>query len=618
MNCYRCATPIPQDSRYCFACGADVSGDTAQGSQPVQRDPELEAKLADELKGDFVIERLIGRGGMAVVFLARDLQLDRKVAIKVLPPELTFGPGLIERFKREARTAATLDHPHIVPIYRISKSGKLFWFAMKYVAGESLADLLEREQSIPPDRSAAILTQVAEALEFAHEHSIIHRDVKPANVMVDRRGWITVTDFGIAKAIGLQSLTSSEAIIGTPYYISPEQCAGKKSVTGASDQYSLGVMAYQMLSGHLPFSGLTTVDIINQHCFDPPPPLDVLQPGLPAGLAHVVERALAKTPEDRFPSVTEFAAAFAAVAQGGAIVQPASQHGAASPPSSPATLPPPAPPAPTPPTRRPRARPPHRSRRKIVLGGVAALGLIGTLTLVWQRREAESRSEQRPGGVGTGLPRESTAVPLIPPVDSATVSRAVPPPPIAASGTTFIAPAALDSIRTPKPASQPARRTLRDARLFLRGVSGGATIAVDGQQVHDSVLLLRSPGRHLITVTKPGFEPWADTLWTDAGDQLARWVVATPVAPPASVAPEPTATSPKEAVLRIQVQPPARILIDKNDFGERRTLVQGVTGGSSHLISVLPVRAGYTRKDTTVTPRPGDTVTVHIRLEGGP
>src|SRR5437867_2868797 len=140
MNCYRCATPIPQDSRYCFACGADVSGDTAQGSQPVQRDPELEAKLADELKGDFVIERLIGRGGMAVVFLARDLQLDRKVAIKVLPPELTFGPGLIERFKREARTAATLDHPHIVPIYRIAKGGKLFWFAMKYIAGESLAD----------------------------------------------------------------------------------------------------------------------------------------------------------------------------------------------------------------------------------------------------------------------------------------------------------------------------------------------------------------------------------------------------------------------------------------------------------------------------------------------
>src|SRR5207244_8471461 len=145
MNCYRCATPIPDSSRFCFACGADVSGDTGQGTHSVRRDPELEAKLAEEVQGYFVIEKLLGRGGMAVVFLARDLQLDRKVAIKVLPPELTYGPGLIERFKREARTAATLDHPHIVPIYGISKSGTLFWFAMKYDVDESLADRLERE-----------------------------------------------------------------------------------------------------------------------------------------------------------------------------------------------------------------------------------------------------------------------------------------------------------------------------------------------------------------------------------------------------------------------------------------------------------------------------------------
>src|SRR5436309_15717858 len=204
MNCYRCATPIPDSSRFCFACGADVSGDTGQGTHSVRRDPELEAKLAEELQGDFVIEKLLGRGGMAVVFLARDLQLDRKVAIKVLPPELTYGPGLIERFKRESRTSATLDHPHIVPIYRISKSGNLFWFAMKYVAGESLADWLEREQTIPPDRSAAILTQVAEALEFAHEHSIIHRVIKPANVMVDRLCWVTVNCFGIYIAYVLK------------------------------------------------------------------------------------------------------------------------------------------------------------------------------------------------------------------------------------------------------------------------------------------------------------------------------------------------------------------------------------------------------------------------------
>src|SRR5207249_3068166 len=332
MNCYRCATPIPDSSRFCFACGADVSGDTGQGTHSVRRDPELEAKLAEELQGDFVIEKLLGRGAMAVVFLARDLQLDRKVAIKVLPPELTYGPGLIERFKREARTAATLDHPHIVPIYGISKSGTLFWFAMKYVVGESLADYLEREHSLPPDSAAAILTQVADALEFAHQHGIIHRDIKPANVMIDRRSWVTVTDFGIAKAIGLQSLTGSDSMIGTPYYISPEQCSGGKTVTGASDQYSLGVMAYQMLSGRLPFTGVAAVDIIKQHCFDPPPPLDVLQPRVPAGLAAIVERALAKKPEDRFPSVSEFTAAFTAATHGAvATGRPASPRPAAPP-----------------------------------------------------------------------------------------------------------------------------------------------------------------------------------------------------------------------------------------------------------------------------------------------
>jgi len=603
MNCYRCATPIPDTSRYCFACGADVSGDTGQGTHPVQRDPKLEAKLAEEVQGDFVIERLLGRGGMAVVFLARDLQLDRKVAIKVLPPELTYGPGLIERFKREARTAATLDHPHIVPIYGISKSGTLFWFAMKYVVGESLADRLEREHSLVPDAAAAILTQVADALGFAHQHGIIHRDIKPANVMIDRRSWVTVTDFGIAKAVGLQSLTGSDSMIGTPYYISPEQCSGGKTVTGASDQYSLGVMAYQMLSGRLPFTGVGAVDVIKQHCFDPPPPLDVLQPGLPAGLVGVVERALAKKPEDRFGSVTEFAGAFAAATHGAvATARPATPRAPAAP-------------------RLPRAPAPvpRRGRRKrilVVLGGVAATGLVGAL--LWRPAATKTGPEQQP--VGTNPQRESVTEALTPPHDSAR-QLAAPPPDTAVPARSGAA-ATVESTRASKPAAEPARVTARDARLFLRGVSGGAIVTVDGRQVRDSVVLLRPPGRHVITVAKAGFEPWVDTLWADAGDQLARWVVAAPVAPAPSVALADTTTRvavpPPGAVLRIQVQPPARILIDKVDFGEQRTLVQGVGGGVSHLVSIVPVRSGYARKDTTLTPRPGDTVTVRIRLEASP
>ena len=600
MNCYRCATPVPSNARYCFACGADVSGDTAQGMHPIQRDPELEAKLAEELEGDFVIERLLGRGGMAVVFLARDLQLDRKVAIKVLPPELTYGQGLIERFKREARTAATLDHPHIVPIYRIVKGGTLFWFAMKYIVGESLADILEREKTLPPDRAVAILSQVADALEFAHQHSIIHRDVKPANVMLDRRGWVTVTDFGIAKAVGLQSLTSSESMIGTPYYMSPEQCAGKQSLTGASDQYALSVMTYQILSGKLPFTGFATIDIIKQHCFDPPPPLGALRPGLPPSLVKVVERALAKTAEDRFSSVTEYAAAFAAAAQGtgAAAAQPGRKAAAL--------------------TRTRTASGPRRRRRGVLLGtlgGLTTVGLIGAV--LWELRGNQSTPD-RPPLVTSRQPDSAAALMRIADADSLPARAApvvTPAPPVP------IGPAPTESSSTPKQAPPPRRPAPREARLFLRGVSEGAMVTLDGQHVRDSVLLLR-PGRHEVIVTKPGFAPWADTVWADAGDQLARWVVAGPVRPPAPVAiPESTprvAVHQPDATLRIQVQPPARIVIDKIDFGEQRTLVHAVAGGAAHLVSIVPVRPGYARKDTTLTPRPGDTLTVRIRLEAGP
>ncbi len=322
VHCYRCDSPLPVNSRYCQACGATVADPEASLNTDANRDSELEARLSAELAGEYVIERFIGRGGMASVYLARELELNRRVALKVLPPELAYGPGMIERFRREARTAATLDHPHIVPIFRTSLSGKLVWFAMKYIEGESLADLLRREKSLPAQRTSAILRQVAEALEFAHRHGVIHRDVKPANVMIDSKDWVIMTDFGIAKALDMQPLTGSGAMIGTPSYMSPEQCDGKQPITGASDQYSLGVMAYELLSGRLPFSGFSAVDIIKQHCLDQPLSLDTVRPGLPQGLARVVECALAKDPSHRFPTVTAFANSFTAVVHGQAPTLP--------------------------------------------------------------------------------------------------------------------------------------------------------------------------------------------------------------------------------------------------------------------------------------------------------
>jgi Protein kinase domain len=316
MNCYKCATPIPDNSRFCSACGADVSGDSTSPTLIAAPEPDLFQRLQSELGTEYILEKEIGRGGMAIVYGGRDAHLGRKVAVKVLPPELMYGGGsMVERFKREAQTAAKLDHPNIIPVFRVSPGGKLCWYVMKYLEGESLDHILEREGQLAVDRACDILSQTAAALDYAHQNQVVHRDVKPANIVIDKKGWVTVTDFGIAKALDANTLTASGSIIGTPYYMSPEQCKGKK-VGPAADQYSLAVMAYQMLGGHVPFTGDSAVEIVHKHVADPVPPLGVLRPQLPPKVVEVVERALAKTAEDRFASVSDFATALKAAAEG--------------------------------------------------------------------------------------------------------------------------------------------------------------------------------------------------------------------------------------------------------------------------------------------------------------
>ncbi len=319
MNCYKCKTPIPDNSRFCSACGADVSGDSHAATATMADDgsAELFNKLQVELGDEYILEKELGRGGMAVVFLGHDARLGRKVAVKVLPPELTYGGGgsMIERFKREAQTAAKLDHPNIIPVYRVAPGGKLFWYVMKFLDGEPLDHVLEHEGQMTVERTVAIVSQVAEALDYAHQSQVVHRDVKPANVVVDKKGRVTVTDFGIAKALDANTLTASGSIIGTPYYMSPEQCKGKR-VGPAADQYSLAVMTYQMLGGHVPFTGDSAVEIVHKHVADPVPPLSVLRPNLPEKVVQVVERGLAKTPDERFATVADFARALKAASEG--------------------------------------------------------------------------------------------------------------------------------------------------------------------------------------------------------------------------------------------------------------------------------------------------------------
>ena len=319
MKCYKCSTPIPDNSHFCSTCGADVSGDSHARDETVaiEQDPQLFSKLQAELGDEYILEKELGRGGMAIVYLGRDARLGRKVAVKVLPPELTYGSrgSTIERFKREAQTAAKLDHPNIIPVYRVAPGGTLFWYVMKFLDGEPLDRILEREGQLTVERTVAIVSQVADALDYAHQNQVVHRDVKPANVVVDKKGRVTVTDFGIAKALDANTLTASGSIIGTPYYMSPEQCKGKR-VGPAADQYSLAVMAYQMLGGHVPFTGDSAVEIVHKHVADPVPPLAVLRPQLPEKIVAIVERGLAKTPEERFATVAEFARALKGASEG--------------------------------------------------------------------------------------------------------------------------------------------------------------------------------------------------------------------------------------------------------------------------------------------------------------
>jgi serine/threonine protein kinase len=258
----------------------------------------------------YLIEGEVGRGGMAVVYRATDLRLHRTVAIKVLPPDVAFNPDVRTRFIREAQTAAQLSHPNIVPIYSVDEQdgGSLVYFVMAYVDGESLGVRLAREGAWPVDRTVRVLRDVADALAYAHARGVVHRDIKPDNILIDRAsGRPMVTDFGIARAAaGETRLTVTGVAVGTPAYMSPEQAVGEREVDGRSDMYSLAVVAYHMLIGEPPFKSGNTPGMLMKHVAERPRPVRERRPDVPAYLGVTIDRGLAKRPEDRFADAAEF------------------------------------------------------------------------------------------------------------------------------------------------------------------------------------------------------------------------------------------------------------------------------------------------------------------------
>jgi len=290
------------------------------------RDDALRAQLAGVLSANYELEQEIGRGGMGIVYRARDRRLKRPVAVKLLPPDLAYRPDIRSRFLREAETSAQLSHPNIVPIHTVEEADNLVFFIMGLVNGDTLARRMRDRGAMPADESRRILREVADALCYAHRRGVVHRDIKPDNILLDRdTGRAMVTDFGIARAVSEGTdarLTTTGLAIGTPAYMSPEQCAGDRSVDGRSDIYSLGVVGYQMLCGDLPFAAANTPAMFVKHLTEQPRPI-MERVAVPTDLGDIVMRCLAKDPNDRFPSGQELVDALEGKASGAAPVRAA-------------------------------------------------------------------------------------------------------------------------------------------------------------------------------------------------------------------------------------------------------------------------------------------------------
>ena len=273
---------------------------------------ELRAHIERVLSANYELDREIGRGGMGIVYLAKDRRLKRQVAIKLLPPELAFRSEIRRRFLREAETAAQLSHPNIVPIYAVDESQNLVFFVMAYIDGDNLAKRLHDHGRLSAEETRRILREVGDALDYAHSRKVIHRDIKPDNILLDAAtGRAMVTDFGIARAVseGDSRLTATGMAIGTPAFMSPEQCAGDREIDGRSDLYSLGIVAYQMLTGDLPFTASNTPAMLVKHLSEPPPPIHSKRADIPTDLARAVMLLLEKDPANRFPSAAALTSA---------------------------------------------------------------------------------------------------------------------------------------------------------------------------------------------------------------------------------------------------------------------------------------------------------------------
>ena len=541
MKCANCEAMLSGEPT-CPTCGTLYTVSRVGASIPPLV-TELETKLGGALAGRYELRGLLGHGGMGAVFLAAESSLDRLVAIKVLPPSFSMDEELLARFQREAKTAARLDHPGIVPIYAVEDVDDLHFYVMKFIPGVDLGDRIP-ETGLNAEEARRLLRESAVALGHAHRRGVIHRDVKPANIMLDPQGRAVLTDFGIAKAVRSgTAMTSTGQMIGTPQYMSPEQMEGKE-VDGRADQYSLGMVAYHMLAGRQPFGQGSVAALLVKQLHEYPESLAAIRPEVPDEIVAAVERAIRKDPDERFETMDDFAEA---LRPGGAVIRPAAGR------------------------RGPgRGRPSGTAVRRWLVGAAAAVVLTAGAALGWST--FSSAEDARAGSTEIVAGETSATVsdgsgPVAggarisaggdEPVDSggagvdagagdagvgvaaagaAAAAGDVEPPttaaaPVAAAGSpegslsgTRPAGGAAAGDADPPPATPVEGFLTLNARPF-------ASVDIDGIELPDFTPLNRhplEPGPHVVVVRREGYVTVVDTVEITAGNVTTRSFVLIP------------------------------------------------------------------------------------------
>ncbi|MDQ8165201.1 MAG: serine/threonine-protein kinase [Gemmatimonadota bacterium] len=507
----------------CGACGAVITG----GAMDAERMERVRIRLQQGIGDGYQLGDMLGRGGMGIVFQARELSLDRDVALKVLAFDPLLNPDAYARFEREAKLAARLDHPNIVPIFAVGQGNGIAFYTMRMVRGGSVEALVSGGQALTMSRAIAILDDVAKALDYAHAHGVVHRDIKPANVLLSDSGHAMVADFGIARAFGGTAGGTSTAtgtgVVGSPAYMSPEQWRGEK-VDGRADQYALGVLAFELLTGSRPFKGDSMQELLRMHLQDDAPDIISVRHDLPSRLTDPIRRALSKDPNDRYASAAEFVAAL-----NGATVAPARLASASTVAASAPTVRTPMPPPPV------RARAPGSATASQTIAAPAGAGGSRRVTTAPGVRETDDAPAKRSlvpwlvllviAGAGAGViwklapprveaPPAVQAPPASAPADTVTdMERRLQSQIEETRRIALAAERRADSLAElnrslgagtaaagnprPAPAAEPPH-----AHLYVFAQGGAAQVVLDGQVRGDNAPAVYqvAPGRHRVSV----------------------------------------------------------------------------------------------------------------------